>query len=258
MIFKHEPQSWIELQDYVKRIFVNCGYQAESPKIIETARSQKLEVDVFAEIDGVPKQTIICECKNWNVNIPQAIVHSFRMQVNDSGANLGLLISKKGFQPSAIEAARFSNVRLLTWSEFEKMYEMTWYKNYFISNLRTLLSPLIEYTEPINSRVFRKADLLSEDKQKRFNELRIQYERPTNLISELCFRANLCTDLKTGFQADKTPLELPLSKNSIFLENRCFPASILNSSSYENVLSELTAFILEAIAAFDDLFGERA
>lgn len=100
LIFKQEPQSWKELQDYVKKIFVDCGYRAESPKVIKTARSEKLEVDVFVEIEGTPKQTIICECKNWDVNIPQAIVHSFRMQVNDSGANLGFLISKKGFQSS--------------------------------------------------------------------------------------------------------------------------------------------------------------
>lgn len=175
MIFIHEPQSWKELQDYVKKIFTDCGYSAESPKIIETTRSEKIEVDVFVEIDSIPKQIIICESKNWNVNIPQAVVHSFRMQVNDSGANLGMLISKNGFQSGAIEAARFSNDKLLTWREFQKMYELIWYNNYFVPKLNALSSPFIEYTEPINSRIFRKADLLSKDKQARFRDLRTKY-----------------------------------------------------------------------------------
>jgi len=239
----------------VKKIFTDCGYSAESPKIIETARSEKLEVDVFVEIDSIPKQIIICECKNWNVNIPQAVVHSFRMQVNDSGANLGLLISKNGFQSGAIEASRFSNVKLLTWHEFEEIYERIWYKNYFVPKLYTLSGPLVEYTEPVNYRIFRKADLLSKDKQVRFRELRTKYEQQATFISLLSTNSAL---LCKGRTTNETLLTLPISSNQTFIDNKCFPDSILNCSSYEEFLSELTSYISEAVSEFDNLFGERA
>jgi hypothetical protein len=35
--------------------------------------------------------------------------------------------------------------------------------------------PLVEYTEPINSRIFRKADRLNKEKQHLFEELRQKY-----------------------------------------------------------------------------------
>jgi hypothetical protein len=62
---------------------------------------------------------------------------------------------------------------------------------------------LIEYAEPINSRIFRKARSLSEEAQRRFVELRDEY-------AALGF-------LALGIWANRTvhklaPLELPLKK----------------------------------------------
>ncbi|MEA4895364.1 MAG: restriction endonuclease [Oscillospiraceae bacterium] len=258
MIYKEDPKNWLELQEYVKKTFVNCGYSAESPKVIETARSEKLEIDVFVEIEGVPKQRIICECKYWDTNIPQAVVHAFRMQANDSGANMGLLISKKGFQSGAIEAARFSNVKLLTWAEFEKMYEKMWYKEFFIPHLFALLDPLIEYIEPINSRIFRKANLLSDDKKTRFNELRQQYTQPAMFLEVACCNIMYFDKLKDMFSGDEIVLELPLRTSSALAQSNCFPESILNCSSYEELLTALTLYITHGINEFDTVFGERA
>lgn len=44
----------------------------------------------------------------------------------DSGATLGMLISKNGFQSGAIDAAKCSNVILLTWEEFINTLSDKW------------------------------------------------------------------------------------------------------------------------------------
>ena len=46
--------------------------------------------------------------------------------MQDLGANHGFIISRNGFQSGAREAARFTNVDLLTWREFEDMIFDLW------------------------------------------------------------------------------------------------------------------------------------
>lgn len=69
---------------------------------------------------------IICECKYWNTAVPQEKVFAFSRVVGDSGASLGLLISRFGFQEGAINAARYSNIKLLSWPEFIEYIKPFW------------------------------------------------------------------------------------------------------------------------------------
>jgi len=54
-------------------------------------------------------------------------VHAFRTTVADGGAHIGYVISKVGCQSRAFEAAKLSNVKLLTWSDFQDEFEQTWF-----------------------------------------------------------------------------------------------------------------------------------
>jgi hypothetical protein len=100
------------------------------------------------------------------------VVHAFRTVVGDFGANWGFIISSAGFLSGAYEAARNTNVRLVDWDEFQELFVDRWIKIYMMDQLQQEADPLVDYAEPINTRVFRKADSLSPEAQQRFGELR--------------------------------------------------------------------------------------
>lgn len=101
-IIGHTPSTWKELQEFVSRILNDCGYQTEIEKTLKTVRG-KSEVDVYAEKASGFQSKILCECKYWESNIPQSVIHPFRSVVSDYGASQGFVISKKGFQRGAIQ-----------------------------------------------------------------------------------------------------------------------------------------------------------
>ncbi|MDD6250783.1 MAG: restriction endonuclease [Bacillales bacterium] len=146
MIMTNEyPKTWKDLQDLVCKYFNEAGYIAKTPVNIGLVRGSA-EVDVFVEAKNEIFKTIICECKYWDNPIPQEKVHAFRTVVADSGANLGIVISKKGFQKGAKEAAYKTNVLLKTWEEFLEMIERQWIIRRLIK-LKIRSNPLSDYTD---------------------------------------------------------------------------------------------------------------
>lgn len=122
-----KPKTWIELQDFVAHYFNFSGYEAISPFKIDTVRG-KVEVDVFVKADKELGNQVICECKYWDTPIPQEKIHAFRTVVNDSGASLGIIISKVGFQKGAFLAADKSNIKLFTWEQFLDYLFEKWFE----------------------------------------------------------------------------------------------------------------------------------
>lgn len=149
MITEKEPQDWKELQDWTAQILNECGLLAQTEVTLKTVRGQ-VEIDVLAteNIQGREHKVLI-ECKNWKSKIPQSVVHGFRTVIGDIGANSGYIISKAGFQTGAYEAAANTNVKLLTWLEFQKMFEDQWYWNYLSNQAYERLDGLCSYLEPL-------------------------------------------------------------------------------------------------------------
>ena len=149
MITTTAPKSWQALQDEVARILLECGFQAEVSKIVSTPRG-KVEIDVYAE-ENVAGRTyrIVCECKRWRARVPQTVIHSFRTVVAETGANAGYIISRSGYQRGALAASEMTNVRLVTWEEFQSEFEPLWLEKFFSPALTKLLDPLLTYTEPL-------------------------------------------------------------------------------------------------------------
>jgi restriction endonuclease len=117
MIFSGEPTDWFDLQNKVAQIFNEIGCIVEEEKEIVTTRGS-VNVDVYVQdITKLPNLTYICECKHWESSIPKSIVHSFRTVIADYGAHVGYMISKKGYQSGAYEAAAWTNIMLLTWND---------------------------------------------------------------------------------------------------------------------------------------------
>ena len=166
------PTDWRDLQKQAALILSECGLKADVDKRIRTVRGT-VNVDVFAsDPSQTPESVFLCECKRWKTRVTKMVVHALRQVVTDYGANWGLIISAAGFQSGAIEAAQSSNVRLLTWAEFEKLWADRWIKNYMLPAIRKFSDSLIYYTEPVNFATFKRADALPRAKRERFIAMR--------------------------------------------------------------------------------------
>ncbi len=149
MITSIVPVTWKALQNEVGKILEECGFSVEIEKKVDTARGEA-ELDVYAEeIVKGRKYSIICECKHWNSNIPQSIIHSFRSIINDTGANVGYIISLKGFQSGSFKAANYTNIELVTWEQFQKAFCNSWLEQYLSPLITKELDPILDYTEPL-------------------------------------------------------------------------------------------------------------
>lgn len=254
MIELTPPNDWKDLQNKVAQILSESGLEAETEKIVETVRGT-VEIDVFA-INSKHEPTIIylCECKHWKAQVSQTIVHAFRTVVQDFGAHFGLLISSSGYQQGAIKAASNSNIKLLTWLQFQETFLINWYDNYFAPLLYKECQPLVDYTEPFNSRVFRKADSLSTNAQLEFTALRRKY-------AQLAFLAmNISMPSPKEFQMG-TKIQLPLKDHKKFPkinEEEIPPSDLLEAPDYRTLLDLFLKYIQMGLEEFDDVFGERA
>ena len=119
--------NWRDLQDKVAMIFSEMGYHTESPRHIELAGRGRKEVDVYIRDERASvNQIMLVECKFWSRRVNQEAVHSMHTVMLGSGANTGFIISKKGFQKGAQEAAKSTNIHLLTWEQLQHTFGRQW------------------------------------------------------------------------------------------------------------------------------------
>jgi len=160
MIFDTEPETWQELQDFVRKMFKECGFETEVSKVVELVRGKK-EIDVFAkDNDSEYQPTILIECKFWNKPIPQEVIHSFRTVVSDYGANIGFIVSKVGFQAGSYEAVEKTNIKLVDLKELEKVYYRKWLKA-MPKKYLGLADKLFPYWDPSGGKMPTKGDKFS-------------------------------------------------------------------------------------------------
>lgn len=175
MIENPEPNDWKELQVGVCRIFNEIGLQAKQDAEIKTPRG-KVALDVYAIDPGsVDYIQYIVECKNWESSVPQSVVHSFTTVMHEVGANIGYIVSKHGFQKGALEYLTNTNIKGVTYAEFQNHYLNVWIDRHFIPVVEKAADSLIQFTEPINSRRERYKSNLSPNLQKKFLDLFNKY-----------------------------------------------------------------------------------
>jgi len=148
-IFDQIPQTWRDLQDCVAQVFSEIGCEVQTEVTVDLPRGN-VELDVFVcDITVVPHANYICECKNWGKRVPKSVVHSFRTVVSELGAHRGFLISRNGFQSGALDAAKFTNIDLVSWRQFEALIFDRW-----IDGITQRLNPLFvsahELMDPTN------------------------------------------------------------------------------------------------------------
>ncbi|MCK5592410.1 MAG: restriction endonuclease, partial [Candidatus Pacebacteria bacterium] len=164
MIFNTEPQDWKELQKFVGQMFEECGFQTEITKSIDLVRGKK-EIDVYAQdISSEYKPILLVECKFWNKAVNQGIIHSFRTVVADFGANLGFIVSKNGFQSGSYDAAKNTNVRLVSLKDLEKEYCSKW-KQGMVKKYVKYADELFPYWDPAGGKKAKDGEIISWETQ---------------------------------------------------------------------------------------------
>jgi len=250
VITDQTPATWRDLQEGVARIFRDCGFDAAVEKPVNLVRGQA-QVDVVATEDKLGRRTVIfCECKHWGAPIPQTVVHSFRTVVQDAGANHGYIVTSSRYQPGAIAAAELSNVRLLTWEEFQAEFQQQWIETFLLPEVERHLNPLISYCEPINSTVSRVVDSAPAAAQAEFRVLRDRFE--LFAMTMMMFTPSF---LSAGFGPTPT---LPLRRPDELPEDAEFPGRFFEATGYREWLADVIEFTSRALHEFRRTLGTEA
>jgi hypothetical protein len=116
-----EFTDWKEYQEETAAFFRRQGCSADVELKVKGVRAEHA-VDVYVTFPrhGI-KCTWIVECKLWRSRVPKEKVLALKSIVDDIGADRGIIISEEGFQSGAYDAARNTNITLVTsLEEFEK------------------------------------------------------------------------------------------------------------------------------------------
>jgi hypothetical protein len=240
MITTSEPAGWQDLQEEVARILRECGFSVDVERTFDTARGS-VELDVYAQetVDG-RHYGIVCECKHWRQRVPQAVVHGFRTVIGDLGANLGLIVASNGFQAGATPAAAYSNVRLVTWQEFQMEFECTWLKRFLQETVAKRCDPLLTYSEPLLPTWFGD---LEEYKKEEFLNLKRQYDQFGLLMMTFTPYVRMLNDARFP--------TLPLREQmALRPDSALIPESVLDAVGYREFLNAALAHSDEIIAKF--------
>ncbi|MGG4095299.1 restriction endonuclease [Paenibacillus lautus] len=239
------PTDWKDLQLQVAKIFSDMGCKVKVEENIDLVRGTS-NIDVFVEdITTTPTLIYLCECKNWNSEVPKSVIHSFKSIVSDSGAHCGYIISKTGFQSGAYETAYKSNIFIMSWEQFIETFEDRWIQA-MINKLHVVGKPLRDYCYTLTD--FYKSDLdkLNRVDRNKFDETLEKYR----LISTCSSKDNYL-EIGTGkyirFEVDKV-----ISKEIDYFFKRG------QVNSYDEYFSLLTKIHLEGIELLDSLLGKQA
>jgi hypothetical protein len=105
---------WYHFQEMISNHFNSIGTRAETNVTVHGTRTNH-DIDILVKIKFLGQNIIwIVEAKKWNHKVNKLHVLALRTIVNDIGADKGFIISEKGFQTGAIEAAKDSNISLTT------------------------------------------------------------------------------------------------------------------------------------------------
>lgn len=124
-----EITDWKDLQVKVSELFKELGYNTFVNHKVILANGGHADVDVYAEMGNSPlAQKILFECKFWESDVPRAIVQSFKMDVQEAGANFGIVVSKKGFQSGSYHGINLTTVKLYTFEQLQEIFAAEWYR----------------------------------------------------------------------------------------------------------------------------------
>lgn len=109
--------TWQAYQEEAAEFFRSIGMEAETDATLQGVRTtHAIDVLVKSQHAGF-EVTWLVECKKWNTRVSKLHVLALREIVADTGADRGILLSERGFQSGAIEAANLTNVQVTSLAE---------------------------------------------------------------------------------------------------------------------------------------------
>lgn len=175
MIESPQIEDWKQLQHSVCRLLNEVGLTAQEAVVLKTPRGT-VEVDVFATDElSVDKIQYIVECKNWVNAIPQHVVHSFTTVMQETGANIGFIVSKVGLQAGAERYTQNTNIIGLTFDSLQRRYFEPWWRRHFCKVVATCAEKVCFYTEPFNITRDKALEDLSVAQLEAFEKIRKEY-----------------------------------------------------------------------------------
>lgn len=246
-----EPHNWRDLQEKVNYILNGVGLNSETELTIKTPRG-KVEVDVYArDENSVDRITYVIECKNWNKNVSQNVIHSFMTVMNETGVNIGYIISKKGFQTGAIDFIKYTNISLFSFEEFQNHYLQLWFERYFQNRVYEMSKKFLEYMDPFSIRKIESKDKLSKTKK---DELLQLEDKNFNLSLTLMELAYLKRDFFNKFRKKEGINEVwNIDKIKDFFE--MFNNMKIESSNFKELIDEIEYHVEKEIDKFIKIYG---
>jgi hypothetical protein len=236
MIKKVVPDSWQDLQVQVADILRKSGFSVEIEKDLATVRGS-VEIDVYAieDIDG-REYRMLCECKYWKSNIPQQIIYGFRTVLDDTGANLGIIVTMSNFQTGALSSAGSTNIVLLNWEGFQERYFESWYSRHFYP----MLSASAYIADDYN--VIDFFDDLDREDRRLYFETRDQLDELQMVVGY--FQSPIFKNLVHDYSISKLPINDSLFEDELDYNNlsKDFPKALLHETSYEAFLEIFIQF----------------
>lgn len=114
-----KPKQWYDFQEQIAEHFRTLGVSAKTNVSIEGVRTCH-DVDILVSTKFLGADiTWIVEAKWWKKSVPKEKVLALRSIVDDTGADRGFLISEKGFQSGAWDAAHKTNVELVKFTDLK-------------------------------------------------------------------------------------------------------------------------------------------
>lgn len=240
MITRNTPDTWQPLQTEVGRILEECGFAVEVEKKIQSARGV-VALDVYAEetVRG-RKYAIACECKHWKSRIPQTVVHGFRTVVQEIGANIGYIVSMEGFQSGAGAASGLTNLKLVTWQEFQEIFEESWFEGFFTKQVDGKLDGLMTYAEPFLPAWFER---MSDKDKAKYYSLKEKYD----LFGIIMQSLGPYSRMFRNEPIPTLPLRVRLKPDPIL---STIPDHILDETAYRELFDASVAYGETALAEF--------
>jgi hypothetical protein len=111
---------WYLFQELIAEHFRSLGATASTNISLDGVRTRHdIDVLVVTKFLGTDIKWII-EAKCWKSNVPKDKVLTLRTIVDEVGADRGFLVSEKGFQSGAIQAALRTNIELVTFEDLKQ------------------------------------------------------------------------------------------------------------------------------------------
>lgn len=235
MITEKLPSDWRDLQQLVATVLAECGFSVEVERPTRTVRGTK-EVDVYAEeLHRGRKSIVLCECKHWNVRVPQDVVHSFLTIVGGTGANVGYIVGSSGFQSGALESAELTNIRLVTWQEFQREFEHQWIEEHLVPRVGDRYKQFLRWTEPLPPT---GGPPLTSHQAEAFSELWRSYQPLASLITPF-------EPWRRTTERDLVYPRLPLTPENW----HGLPKDLVESRGYRELFERLDSHTAAAVAA---------